>query len=500
VDKFWQKRYRNQFLNAINDNENEIKIKALDICASRGDESYLKTIEAHLSDTNKDVARSAWTAKFAILSRTNTEAAIKFLQESENNGGLYISYLKKIKDNISETKLRELTNNTDPQIQTFAFKQLLNMEHLSTNEIRSLLDNQSPELRRLAYLSLIDSGEKFDAKVVKEKWSSEHRTLLGGLLSASSTNQMEFIVSKIYDGYQKEALLGEINWLPSDTGALAYFSFGCRFFDSFKEQLHKDLDTDFKRIKDKYIENFEHELRRVIKEHISKDPKLSNEPLSRIEPIIEKMLENQMKRNLAEIEELDEFIKKHFILSALRILTLRGTSESLKYARKYADSNDKEIQDLVVQIISKYGNDEDVPALIKIAFNNYSSTKIEAVRWALKFSGFDKTVIKQFLESGEKEIVKTCLAYDLTAKLYSLTEDAKKLLMDKTDDIRLYALSYLANILASKKLDALLKTYLAGPTYYYNVVCWLDKILFAPFKIKKTYKKELLNMIKNEHQ
>jgi hypothetical protein len=38
MDKFWLKKYKHQLLNAIGDNEDEIKIKALDICATRGDE------------------------------------------------------------------------------------------------------------------------------------------------------------------------------------------------------------------------------------------------------------------------------------------------------------------------------------------------------------------------------------------------------------------------------------------------------------------------------
>lgn len=491
IDKFWQKRYRNRLLNAINDNEDEIKLKVLDICATRGDESYLKTIEAHLSDTNKDVAKSAWTVKFAILSRTKPEDAIKFLQGSESKDrGVYEPYLKKITGNTSETKLRELISDNDSLIQISAYTQLFRNGQLRREEIQSLLNNKSSELRWLAYSSLIDSGEKFDAKAVKEEWPSEHKTLLTGLLSAYSTKQMELIVNKIYNGYPEEALMREINWLPSDTGSLAYFSFGYRFFDSFKDQLYKDLDSGFKRIKDQYIEN----IRRIIKESLFKDPKLSKVDTS----VIASMFEDQIGKHIAEVDKLDKYIMNQFILAALKILILKGTPESLRYARKYAHSNDEDIQQLVVQIIAKHGNAEDVPVLIKIAFGNYGSTsRVEAVRCALKFSSFDKAVIKQFLESGEKEIIKTCLSYDLTDKLHSLTEDAKKLLMDKTDKIRLYALSYLANILTSKKLNALLKTYLAGSTYYYNVVCWLDRILFATPKIRKVYKQELLHIIKN---
>ena len=84
VNTFWLNRYKHQLINAIADNEDEIKIKALEICAVRGDESYLKTIDNYLFSPNKDVA-TAWTVKFAILSRTNHNAAINFLQEFNEN-------------------------------------------------------------------------------------------------------------------------------------------------------------------------------------------------------------------------------------------------------------------------------------------------------------------------------------------------------------------------------------------------------------------------------
>lgn len=490
MDKFWQKKYRNELLNAISDNEDEIKIKALDICASRGDESYLKTIEAHLSDTNKDVAQSAWAAKFAILARTNAEVAIIFLQESENNSGFYIFYLEKIKDKISESKLRELISHTDSTVKVFAYKQLLLRGLLSTDETRLFLNSEDTEQRKLSYFLLIERGEKFDVKSVWEDWPSEPK----GLLMFWNYEQRELIIKKIYEGYEKEKLMSEINWI-SPTGHLAFFSYGVRYFDEFRNQLYRDIDENFKRVKEQYIENLKLDQRRIIKESLSKDPKLSNLDTSVIDLTIEKILQNRIKEHLAEVDKLDKLIMNQFILAALNILTLKGTTKSLEYARKYANSNDKDIQHLVVQIIAKYGNAEDVPALIKIAFDNYGSTRLEAVKYALKFSGLDKTVIIQFLESGEKEIIKTLLSYDLEVKSYALVEDAKKLLMDKTDDIRLYALSYLANILTSKKLDTLLKTYLAGTTYYYNVICWLDRILSAPFKIKKTYKQELSNIL-----
>lgn len=490
TNRFWLKSYKNQLLGAISDNEDEIKIRALEICAIRGDERYLKIIDEHLSNPNKDIAKAAWTSKFAILARTNPDAAVNFLQDFESNRGTFYPYLEQIKDKISHIKLKELIDDNDVSIKEFAYKQLLKNNLLNIDEIRKLLDSPIVELRILSYSMLIELGESFNVQAVTESWPSEPR----GLWALYITHQRDEIIEKIYDRYQSDELLNEINWI-SISGHLAYRIYGLKYFDSFKEQLYEDLDTDFKRIKDKYVVNWKSDLRRMIEEKIPNDPKLSNADISLIDPVIEKMLDNQMRESFEKIDKLDGFIRSQFTLSALKILALKGTPESLQYARKYASSDNKDIRGLIVQIIAKYGNLDDVSTLVKIAFSNYGSTKNEAIKQALKYSKFDKAILKQFIASGDKDMIKTCLVCDLADKLNTLLGDAKDLLMHKIEDIRIYALSYLANILTKKELSGLLNNYLDGTTYYYNVVCWLDKILFAPPKIRRIYKQELLKMV-----
>ena len=399
---------------------------------------------------------------------------------------------------ITDVKLRELINDKDTNIKVVAYKQLLKRGLLNIEELYELTNSQIINLRVEAYIALIQQGEQFDVKTVKEKWPSEQRAILTGLF-ASSTKRMEVVINKIFDTYQKDTLMEEINWLSSTTGHLAYFSFGCRFFDSFQEQLYQDLDTNFKRIKDKCIETIKQDLRKITKEHLLEDPKLSNEQYSKIESTVEKMIEHQVNKNVVEIDKLDNYISTQFILSALKILVCKGTSDSLKFARKYADSIDKDIQGLVVQLIAKYGDSNDISALVKIAFDNYGAIRIEAVKQSLKLSDFDMSLIRQYVESGKEDIIKTSFTCLLSANDDKMIGIAKELLMHKSDDIRIYAISYLAHLLTNKNLSGLLSSYVSGTTYYYNVVCWLDRIIFAPPKIRSFYKKELLNKLEENN-
>jgi len=493
LDKFWLKRYKQKLLSAINDIENEIKIRVLEICAMRGDESHLKAIDECLSSPNEDVAKTAWTAKFAILSRINPGLAIEFLLKFKTNRGTYKSYLNQIKNSISEANLRELVNDSDSDIKLFAYEQLLKNGQINHDELRALLDNQSIELRKFAYLTLIALGEKFNAKNIRGIWPYEQRGLLGWHYY---NEQREYVIGKIYETFPKEELWNEIDW-NSVTGHIAYRCYGLKYYESFKEQLYKDLDTDFKITRDEFVKKLvESAIKGVINEKKSEDSHLSNVLTVPVSGDVEKDNKNKLDERLPQTDKHVGFTLKQFIVSALSILISKGEYEALVYARKYANLEDSDIKNCIVQIIAKHGTSEDVPALLKIAFDSYGSTKIEATKQALIYSNFNKEIIQQFISSGDKDIVKTCLSYGLAVKENSMLENAKDLLMHKTEDIRIYALSYLANKLSKKKLSELLNNYLAGTTYYYNIVCWLDRILFAPSKIRSFYKKYLLNRIK----
>ena len=46
------------------------------------------------------------------------------------------------------------------------------------------------------------------------------------------------------------------------------------------------------------------------------------------------------------------------------------------------------------------------------------------------------------------------------------------------------------------KLERFLNDYVQNETYYYNVVCWLDRILYAPRSFKIMFRKQLAEKLK----
>ena len=44
-------------------------------------------------------------------------------------------------------------------------------------------------------------------------------------------------------------------------------------------------------------------------------------------------------------------------------------------------------------------------------------------------------------------------------------------------------------------LESLLNEYLGSTTYYYVVVGWIDRVLFAPAELRRVYREELDNRL-----
>ena len=67
------------------------------------------------------------------------------------------------------------------------------------------------------------------------------------------------------------------------------------------------------------------------------------------------------------------------------------------------------------------------------------------------------------------------------------------MLLNKDNDIREITVAYLMKELEQRRssLEQVLDKYLENDSYYYNVVCWLDRILYAPRTFKMIFRKQL---------
>jgi hypothetical protein len=63
----------------------------------------------------------------------------------------------------------------------------------------------------------------------------------------------------------------------------------------------------------------------------------------------------------------------------------------------------------------------------------------------------------------------------------------------ESNEVRIVAIAQLKKRVSREHLEQLLSTYLARETYFYNVVTWLDRLIYAPDPVLPYYEQQLVN-------
>ena len=70
-------------------------------------------------------------------------------------------------------------------------------------------------------------------------------------------------------------------------------------------------------------------------------------------------------------------------------------------------------------------------------------------------------------------------------------------LNDEKDHKRLFAVSFFSQKYNKNKLEDLIKVCHSNRNgYYFDVICWLDRLIYSPEPINSYYKSELIDKIK----
>jgi hypothetical protein len=64
-------------------------------------------------------------------------------------------------------------------------------------------------------------------------------------------------------------------------------------------------------------------------------------------------------------------------------------------------------------------------------------------------------------------------------------------LYNDREKIRLKVVAYLSERGSHHELEELLRKYTMPPRYFFDVVCWLDRILYAPTRLREAYRTQL---------
>jgi hypothetical protein len=369
--------------------------------------------------------------------------------------------------------LRKLKEHKDEKIKQLVTVELAKSGELNDNELNVLINDSNDDVRYWGYRSLINRGKKFNIEEVIKNWPLKTPRYPSILTWYSyKSNRLEELKIEILKTYSIEDLTKALTWLAIER-ELIYLAIGLCKGHEFLGQVRNDLDNKFARIKDVY------------------GAKL-NELKIQLEKTDDKTNLNVVLTLIDDFNKDTIYGENVFTKSTLKILIEYGKKEDIRFAKQFMTSEEPTIKALATKLFVNLASKDDISMLVDIAINNAGDISNKASQKALSLCD-DSSVLETFLKSDNRELIKLCLKEKLNKGQFLEKEKVEKLILNTNEDIRVITVAYLMKALGHRrvKLEQILDKYLENQTYYYNVICWLDRILYAPRKFNELYRKQL---------
>ncbi len=443
--------------------EHEQKRSILDYLCAYGSRKTLDVVEELTVGQHEGVTCKAIMAKIGILSRYDPAQAVKIMVEEATRDPKICeeAALEKIVSRMSTRNLRKLAAAN----YLYSFRELAKRGRASEAELNSMLQSFWPEILYFGYSALLKRGAKFDPVEIRDKWPKSRGGVFGFFGAYHKTLGEKWLEKAVLESYLNmpmSELEGSVE-LKYQRG-IAYLAWGLSGGCSAVEVIRNDIKNNFKRHKFNLLAGIE--------EEINRGP-----------------AENQQRKE--SLQNSDRSMTIELMVSALKVLKKYGNASDKVIAKTFLKSGDAQVRASAVDLFAKYAGKKDIAVLSEISSSGDVEGRIVAAKRILKLNAGKKR-IQDLLESSYSDVVKETIFWYIANKERLDWSEMSTLLCSKNDDIRLLATAYAVKTWTRQKLVSLLKRYLSGETYYYDVVCWLDRVLYAPRNLAQGYKKKLI--------
>jgi hypothetical protein len=330
-----------------------------------------------------------------------------------------------------------------------------------------LTEDPSVVIRELAFTELARQGQALDFSKIrkslsKEKASPNALSSLGGLLGGTEYEpRPEAVILAFYRNQSADKILADVHWFGID-GVLAYESLATDHYDAIRANLRSDLESGFARVRQQSIGEIESKLGRQYAESV-----------------------------IEQFKDLEAFIQSQFVEAALAGLVANGEPTDIRFGRQYLESGHPAAKLSAVRIIGKFGAAEDVPALLQIAKESWGEMRDEAGIAALRLASSPLDVATRLTDTSDPKLVRAGYAWLYGQSSPEVEKLFEALLNSASDAERLKSIYYFSMWRKREELERMLEAQFNRETYYYNVVTWLDRLLYAPERIKEFFSRDL---------
>ncbi len=441
------------------DESDLVSAEAFKYLGEMGDESALAVIDQFAHGRDSFVSLAIREAKLRLLSRLDpNQAFLELLSDDQRVSSDLIDMFGELAQALSDENLIKGTEKSAKNIRQFSVKELTRRRHLTLEVAERLRDDPSVEVRQLAVQQIVNTVGETEIRKLRESAKPDAWPLLSGF-AALDVDGIEF---EFYRTIEAAKLLNKIGWLAAD-GPVAYKVLAADHFDILSDVIRTDLQNGFKRVRDQLLAE-------VRSESGSEAAERFSQSLS---------------------EKVDDFISSQFTEAALYGLARHPQPSDAEIARKYLDDKNRKIQLAAAEIISKVGAEQDVQSLLDISRGAWGGLEELGPKTAIRLSRNPESLAIKLARSGNDIERKIALRWLNDKDTTEIRIYFRGLLDDEDEPRRAVALHYLSARLNEEELKQLLDESLTKQSYYYNVVAWLDRLLYAPQLLKEMFNRDL---------
>lgn len=443
------------------DSDNDIILNAIRLLKNTENVDYIDLLEPLVKSNQSDVQNQAIIARIELIYRKDPKAAFTELIASGTDiPPVIYDTLESIDLKLDTALLINALEHGNISVRRFSAQYLRKAKLLKPDAANKMLTDTDALVRKEGILALIELGENFDLNFVDKLFSSPNHPQTDRV---TTKVEPEEIYPLILKNREPSELLASLQ-LFAPRSEDYYRFLATEHFAIIEPRIRSDLDNEFEQLRAESVTQ-----------------------------MIQKYTDEAQSIIDSYSQELIDYLKAKFVSGALAGLAKNGTKDDIKYARKYLGKTAYNIADYsAIAIIAKYGNNSDVGGLVQLASNIFGEDIIKhAILTALDLSSDKIELVKTLINNNNLVIAKIAMQYIINCERDAKINLAKDSLVSERDDIRLIGTAVLIKELDEPSLEKLLNEYTERPKYYYNVVSWFDRCLYAPGRYKKHFKEQI---------
>jgi HEAT repeat protein len=445
----------------LSDESEAVSAEALRYLGLMGDESVLPLIEKVAQGNDHSlISSAAMEARLRILTRVDAGRTFSELMSSEQYvPGELARVFADVADALGTQDLIKGAEAPGDEIKTFSVKELARRGELPLKLAERLRDDASIDVKQIALQVIVNKGGEGELQKLREAVKPDPLYRLLGHREVD----LNLIAFDYYRTLPPEKLLMAVDWLSVD-GPTAYKVLALDHFDILSGLIRNDLNTGFERIRKKFFDDRESEIGAEAVQQMSQRLQLDN---------------------------LDDFIRSGYIEAALSGLANHGEQSDIQFGRKHLGDDDRAIRLEAARIVSRFGDERDVQLLLDASDNAWGELEALGPAAALRLSPDPQRLAIEMTRSDSRGRSKAARRWLVGQDSPEVRDYFRGLLNDGDESERILGVQYLSKRVSRAELEQLLDEYGGTDTYYYNVVTWLDRLLYAPSPLREMFARDL---------